>query len=129
MEPQRRRSTSHLVRSSFAAYESKDRKALEELLSDDFRFTSPLDDHIDRKTYFERCWPFSDNVRNFHLLKLFDYGDEAFVLYECEPKVGDKFRNTEFFKIEGNKIKEVEVFFGSLPEGTQKQVNTVQRRR
>jgi hypothetical protein len=120
MEPQRRRSTSDLVRSSFAAYESKDRKALEELLSDDFRFTSPLDDYIDKKVYFERCWPFSDKVRNFHLLKLFDYGSEAFVLYECEPKVGDRFRNTEFFKIEGNKIKEVQVFFGSLPEETQK---------
>jgi len=48
-------------------------------------------------------------------------GNEAFVLYEREPKAGAKFRNTEFFRIEGKKIKEVEVYFGSLPEGTQQE--------
>jgi hypothetical protein len=40
-------------------------------------------------------------------------GNEAFVLYELEPATGAKFRNTEFFRIEGNKIREVEVYFGS----------------
>jgi hypothetical protein len=33
--------------------------------------------------------------------------------YECELKEGARFRNTEYFRIEGNKIKEVEVYFGS----------------
>ena len=118
MEPQPRKSTSDLVRKCFSAFESKDRKALQALLSDDFRFTSPLDDYIDKRAYFERCWPFSEKVRAFHILKLFESGSEAFVLYECEPKIGNRFRNTEFFRIEDNKIKEVQVFFGSLPEGT-----------
>ena len=118
MEPEPRKITSDLVRRYFAAYESKDRMALEQLLTDDFRFSSPLDDYIDRRMYFERCWAFSEQVRAFHIMKLFERGEEAFVLYECEPKVGPRFRNTEFFRIEGNKIKEVGVYFGSLPDAT-----------
>jgi ketosteroid isomerase-like protein len=106
---------SDLVRQCFASYVSKDRQALEELLSDDFRFHSPHDPDIDKTTYFEKCWPFSERVRAFHIEKLFVEGNEAFVRYECQPKDGAKFRNTEFFRIEGNKIKEVEVYYGSLP--------------
>jgi hypothetical protein len=32
---------------------------------------------------------------------------------QAELKNGTKFRNTEYYKLEGNKIKEVEVYFGS----------------
>ena len=46
-----------LVRKCFAAYDSADRDAMESLLAHQFTFTSPFDDHIDRDTYFERCWP------------------------------------------------------------------------
>jgi ketosteroid isomerase-like protein len=51
---------SALVRKYFAAYAAKDRKTVENLLSEDFTFTSPYDDHINKTTYFERCWPNSD---------------------------------------------------------------------
>ncbi len=112
---------SDLVRGCYAAYEAKDRKAIEELLSDDFTFTSPLDDHIDRATYFKRCWPNSENIRAFRIEKLFEKGNEAFVRYEGERKDGATFRCTEFFRIEGNKIKEVEVYFASLPESVLKE--------
>jgi hypothetical protein len=37
-------------------------------------------------------------------------------VYECERIAGPKFRNTEYLRIEGDKVKEVEVYFGSLPE-------------
>ena len=108
---------SDLVRKYYAAYESKDRKVVEALLSDDFRFTSPYDDHIDRATYFNKCWPGSEDIRAFHIETLFDNGSEAMVHYELEQKAGDPFRNTERFRFDGNKIKEIEVFFGSLPKG------------
>jgi ketosteroid isomerase-like protein len=108
---------SNLIRRYYTAYEEKDRQAIELLLSDDFTFSSPLDDHIDRASYFKKCWPNSERIRAFHIEKLFEEGNEAFVLYELEPETGAKFRNTEFFKIEGNKIKEVQVYFGS-PRGT-----------
>ena len=62
---------SDLIRRCYGAYESKDRKAIENLLSDDFTFSSPLDDHIDRAKYFERCWPNSSNIHTFRIEKLF----------------------------------------------------------
>lgn len=44
---------------------------------------------------------------------LFEKGNEAFVRHECELKTGERFRNTEFFRIEEDRVKEVEVYFGS----------------
>ena len=34
--------------------------------------------------------------------------------YRAELKDGTIFRNTEYIRLEGNKIREVEVYFGSL---------------
>ncbi|HXN86486.1 MAG TPA: nuclear transport factor 2 family protein [Candidatus Binataceae bacterium] len=106
---------SDLIRKCYGAYESKDRNAIEDLLSDDFVFTSPRDDHINRTKYFERCWPNSENIRAFRIEKIFAEGNEAFVLYESERYDGEKWRCTEFFRVERNKIKEVQVFFASIP--------------
>src|SRR5438876_6720026 len=50
---------SDLIRKYFAAYRTKDRKVLEDGLAEDFTFTSPYDDAIDKAAYFERCWPLS----------------------------------------------------------------------
>jgi hypothetical protein len=44
--------------------------------------------------------------------------NEAFILYDGKTKTGGRSRNTEFFTIEGNKIREVEVYFGSAPKET-----------
>ena len=49
-----------IVRDLFAAYMANDRKAVEDSFTEDFRFTSPYDDEIDKATYFERCWKVSD---------------------------------------------------------------------
>ena len=104
---------SKLVRKCFAAYESKDREALEVLLSDDFTFSSPLDDNISREKYFERCWPNSEHLRAFRIEKLFEDGNQAFVTYEAEQNDGARFRNTEFFTSDGDKLKHVDVYFGT----------------
>lgn len=109
------RKASLLIKKYFAAYESKDRRAIEELLSVDFRFSSPDDPDIDKATYFKKCWPFSEKAKCYKIEKLLEVDDEAFVQYECETVAGNKFRNTEFFKIKTNKIKRVEVYYGSLP--------------
>jgi len=42
------KSLTELIRIYFKAYETKDQSALESTFSDDFIFTSPCDDHIDR---------------------------------------------------------------------------------
>lgn len=107
------RSKSDIIRSLFAAYKSKEREIVEELLTDDFTFTSPYDDAIDRATYFERCWPNSERIKTHLLEKIFVEGDEAFVLYKCITNEGNEFRNTEFFEFNGDKIKSVNVYFGA----------------
>ncbi|MGK9167941.1 nuclear transport factor 2 family protein [Inquilinus limosus] len=106
----------NLIRAYFGAYESKDRAAIEALVGEDFTFSSPRDDHIDRAAYFERCWPNSRTIRRFTIERLFDRGDEAFVLYELELTSGTRFRNVEHFRFEGSKIRGIVVYFGSLPE-------------
>jgi ketosteroid isomerase-like protein len=105
---------SDLVRQCYAAYESKDRKVIEKLLSDDFRFSSPLDDRIDKALYMRRCWPNSENIRAFHIEQLFEKDNEVLVRYEGERFDGGKWRCTEFFRVEGGRIAEVQVYFGSL---------------
>jgi ketosteroid isomerase-like protein len=106
-------SVSDLIRKYFAAFLAQDWKTLEQGLSDDFTFTSPRDDHINKETFFERCLPGSTQFRSHHIEKLFVNGNEAFVLYQAELKDGTTFRNTEFYRLDGNKIKSVEVYFGS----------------
>src|SRR5512140_528750 len=114
-------SHSDLIRKYFSAYENKDRKAVESLLSDDFVFTSPYDNRIDRETYFKRCWPYSEQSPTYEIEKVLEGGNEAFILYDCKTKTGGRSRNTEFFTIEGNKIREVEVYFGSAQKNPRKQ--------
>jgi hypothetical protein len=106
-------SVSDIVRNCFKAWETKDRPLLESLLADDFTFSSPNgDDHISKAEYWKKCWPGAGNIQKFDILNLLEHGNDAFIRYECHLKDGKKFRNTEYFKIEGNKIKEVDVYFG-----------------
>jgi ketosteroid isomerase-like protein len=102
-----------LIRALFAAYLASDRAAVDKLLAEDFRFTSPYDDRIDKATYFERCWRDSDWIERHELEKIFVEGDEAFVTYRCAAKGGKSFRNTEFFLFEGDMVKRIDVYFGA----------------
>ena len=61
-----------LARDCYGAYESGDRRVVEELLTDDFTFYSPPDPGIDRATYFERCWPNSELIEAFEFKRLFE---------------------------------------------------------
>jgi ketosteroid isomerase-like protein len=110
------KSKPEIIRAIFAAYISNDRKTVEDSLTEDFRFTSPYDDRIDKPTYFERCWRNSDWIERHELEKIFVEGNEAFVTYKCVAKGGRNFRNTEFFAFEGNKVKRIDVYFGATYE-------------
>jgi ketosteroid isomerase-like protein len=102
-----------IIRALFAAYMANDRKAVEDALTDDFRFTSPYDDRIDKKTYFERCWRDTGWIARHELEKIFVENDEAFVTYKCLARGGKSLRNTEFFAFAGDKIKRIDVYFGA----------------
>ena len=101
------------IRVIFAAYLSGNRKLVEDTLSDDFRFTSPYDDNIDKPTYFERCWKNSDWIERHELERILVEGDEAFVTYLCVAKGGKSFRNTEFFSFDRDKVNRIDVYFGA----------------
>ena len=101
-----------LARESYKAYESGDRRVIEELLTDDFRFYSPADIGIDRATYFERCWPNSQEIEAYEFKRLLEAGDEVIVTYESRKTNGSRFRNTEVLTFEGDKIRRAEVYFG-----------------
>ena len=100
------------VRRLFAAYPARDRDTVEALLAADFTFTSPLDDCIDLAAYFDRCWPNSETLRTFTLETVCAEGDVVFVRYLAERNDGKQFRNTEVFRVRGDQIIEVDVYFG-----------------
>jgi len=102
-----------IIRALFAAYMSNDRKAIEDSFTDDFRFTSPYDDEIDKATYFERCWKVSDWIARQNLERILVDGDCAFVTYQCVTREGKSFRNTECFAFNGDRIRRIDVYFGA----------------
>jgi ketosteroid isomerase-like protein len=104
---------SDAIRGYFAAYKSGDRAHLEQALAEDFTFTSPYDDGIDKATYFARCWPNRALIREHIVERIFEQGDEAFALYWCKTTNGKEFHNTEFFTFSGDRLKAVQVFFGA----------------
>lgn len=106
-------SKAEIIRALFAAYLSNDRRTVEDSFTDDFRFTSPYDDRIDKATYFERCWRSSDWIERQDLERILVEGSEAFVTYRCVTRDGKSFRNTEFFSFEGDLIKGIDVYFGA----------------
>src|SRR5687768_5216231 len=101
-----------LARDAYGAYESGDRRVIEELLTDDFTFYSPPDPGIDRATYFERCWPNTEVIESFEFKRLVEAGNEVVVTYESRKTDGTRFRNTEVLTFEGDKICRTEVYFG-----------------
>ena len=102
-----------IVRACFAGYVDQDRDAAERLLADDLVFTSPQDDHIDKATWFERCFPTVSRLRSYELLEVVPAsGDDVFALYEYELEGGGRYRNTEVHTVRDGQIHEVKVFFG-----------------
>ena len=105
-----------VARKSYQAYVDKDRAALEQVIADDFHFSSPLDNRLNRQTYFARCWPNSQDIADFNFVHLLRDGDRVFVTYEGHRRGGRGFRNTEILTVRQGKIVEAEVYFGwSLP--------------
>jgi hypothetical protein len=106
------------ARAAYEAYVAKDRVAIEKLIAADFHFTSPLDNRIDRATYFARCWPNSERIKGFDFIDLVPDRDRVFVIYEGRSANERGFRNTEVVTMRKNQIVDVQVYFGwSIPHG------------
>ncbi|WP_040979391.1 nuclear transport factor 2 family protein [Oceanobacillus jeddahense] len=106
------KSISNLVRQYFSAYETKNRTMLEGLLSTNFHFTSPVDNSINKEAYMQRCWPSCKHIDTYEIQNLLVDGNKAVIRYECRLISGVNFRNMEYFNVVGNKIEEIDVYFG-----------------
>ena len=102
-----------IVRACFASYIDQDRDAAERLLADDFVFTSPQDDHIDKAAFMERCFPTADRVVSQEIAELVPAsGSGVFIMYEYELQAGERHRNVEHIVIRDGQLVETQVFFG-----------------
>jgi ketosteroid isomerase-like protein len=100
------------VQASYRAFASADRELMEQVLADDLTFSAPPDVGIDRATYFARCWPGAGRIERFDLVRLAEVGDEVLVTYEATRPDGTRFRNTEIYGFDGDRISDIEVYFG-----------------
>ena len=106
-----------LVRDAYASFRDDDRDAIERLLADGFEFFSPPDPGLDRDVFFERCWPNAGGTASFEFERLAEVDGEVLVTYVATRRDGTRFRNTELFGFEGDRIARQEVYFGwDLPE-------------
>jgi ketosteroid isomerase-like protein len=101
-----------LIVGAYEAYESGDRSAIEAAIGPDFSFTSPYDDAIDRRAYFERCWPAHETTESMQVERVVIDGDAAYVTYLMTDTSGQSSLNTEYLTFRSGKIASVEVYFG-----------------
>ena len=94
------------------AFLEQDRARAEALMADDFVFTSPQDDHLDKATWLERCYPTADHFDEpSQMLQIAEI--DGVVLHRYEYRVnGVRWRNVEASQVEGGRVKSVEVYFG-----------------
>lgn len=101
-----------VVREFRTAYEAQDAAAAGALMADDFRFTSPQDDHISKAEWLEKCFPTLDHFTDSRLLQLVDADGVVLMRYEYGLDDGSRYRNTEATTVRDGLIAEIEVYFG-----------------
>lgn len=101
-----------VARACLRAYVDKDRAAIETLLADDFHFTSPIDNALDRAAYLKICWPNSGAMVGFDNIYEMEDEDRAFIVYEAHTSTGKRFRNSEVHTVRDGKLIATEVYFG-----------------
>jgi ketosteroid isomerase-like protein len=102
------------VRKYYKGWEIKDWPAFNNLLTDDFTFSSPIDAHISKAAFKKGCWdtqiPF---IGRFDLEHMAGTGNVAFVMYLCHTTNNKTFRNIEYLQLRGEQIEAVECYFGA----------------
>ena len=101
-----------VVRACLQAYVDKDRAAIEALIADAYHFTSPIDNALDRRRYFEICWPHGIELENIKLKDAVQDGERVFVTYEVQTAKGERFCNAEVHSVKDGRISATEVYFG-----------------
>ena len=104
-----------LVRNWYAAWEQRDWSPVDNLLADNFTFTSAAgDDHISKSTFKARCWETQIGfIGHFDLERITTGAEDGFVKYLCHTKDGKSFRNVEYLRIKDGKLQSIECYFGA----------------
>lgn len=102
-----------IVRAYYATWEKGSWPALDSLLTDDFTFTSPNDDHDSKSLFHSRCWtPNVKLIRHFDLQQIAGTGNDVLVMYVLHIKNGKKIENVEYLRIRDGKVASVRCYFG-----------------
>lgn len=103
------------VKAALKAYVDKDRSAIERLIAEDYSFTSPIDNGLDRQSHFAQCWPNSEVLVEMTLVAGSEDGETAWIVYEAATE-RKRFRNVELHAVRAGRIVRTEVYFGwNLP--------------
>src|SRR5215469_3170412 len=105
-----------LIRKWYTAWKDKDFATFNNMLADNFTFSSAAgDDHISKTTFKTQCWDTQINfIKDFELERVAKGPNDAFVKYRCYTKNGKSFRNVEYLQIDGNgKLISIECYFGA----------------
>ena len=99
------------------AFQEQDHATADLLMADDFVFTSPQDDHLDKDAWFEKCFPSANHFDAPPVtLQILDVG--GLVIHRYEYGVGGKrWRNVEALRVRGGRVTDVEVYFGGAVGG------------
>lgn len=121
------RGNEETVRKYYALWsQQNDWHPVDVLLTDDFTFTSPVDDRISKSAFKTGCWDTQHGLIAGHELdRVFLVGDQAFVRYTCRTKNGKSFRNVEYLQLKDGKIEAIECYFGG--SGYPSAANRVQK--
>ncbi len=102
-----------VARDLLQAYLDQDRTRAEMLLADELTFTSPQDDHIDRRAYLDQCFPTADRLTSQTLMYAAELDEHNVVIaYEYELRTGARHRNVEIITVRDGQAVEIQVFFG-----------------
>jgi ketosteroid isomerase-like protein len=103
-----------IIRNYYALWSQQNEwRPVDLMLTDDFTFTSPVDDHISKSAFKTGCWDTQHAlIAAHHLDRIFVVGDQAFVRYRCDTKSGKSFRNVEYLQLRDRKIAAIECYFG-----------------
>jgi ketosteroid isomerase-like protein len=104
-----------LIHKWYAAWRDKDLATFNNLLADDFTFSSAAgDDHISKSTFKTQCWDTQINfIKDFDLERVSTGANDAFVKYLCYTTNGKSFRNVEYLRIKNGKLESIECYFGA----------------
>ena len=104
-----------IVRKWYAAWEKRDWGPVDNLLAENFTFSSAAgDDHISKSTFKTKCWETQiDFIGHFDLERIATGAEDAFVKYLCHTKDGKSFQNGEYLRIKDGKLQSIECYFGA----------------